>query len=266
MTLADRAWLDEIYPIYAEIQSLKHELESSLTIEQARNEYGKLIAEEDSELDSLTAQKRKLEQQERILDIPIPPKPPIKPPPKPPDKKDSQKSLPTSTDKNKSSQKKPATEARDKLKKLVNRFYRFKLDASVLGQINRIADDVDRPLGEALALLDWSIFENYAHTSAGDTSKLYLLNEWGKELQEYRNYLFSVVDMQKGRYKGSEGIWERWCNREKSPEHLQEWQTFIAATKQAKQDAIAELKREILTLEANIAKIKAARIQEGEVL
>ncbi|MUG95773.1 hypothetical protein F7734_26820 [Scytonema sp. UIC 10036] len=270
MTLSDGAWLDEIYPIYAEIQSLKDELESSLTIEQVRNEYSKLIAEEDSKLDSLTVQKRKLEVEIRLPNTvrqnPIP----IKPLPKQPDKKSLQKlpstSTVTPTDKEKSERKKSGTEARDKLKKLVNRFYRFKLDASVLGQINRIADDVDRPLGEALALLDWSIFENYACTSAGDSSKLNLLNEWAKELQEYCSYLSGEVDLQKFRYRDYLGIWELWRNREKSPEHLQEWQTFIAETKQAKQDAIAKLKQEILELEAKIAQLKAARTQAGEVL
>ncbi|GAA6617734.1 hypothetical protein [Scytonema sp. NUACC26] len=268
MTLADGAWLDEIHPIYVKIQSLTHELESYLTIEQARDEYNKSIAEEDSQLATLAAQKSKLEAEVRILNTSRLKHKPIQPLKL--DKSDQSKLqqpvIITPKPKDKSSQKKPGTEARDKLKKLVNRFYRFKLDASVLGQINRIADDVDRPLGEALALLDWSIFENYARTSAGDPSKLDMLKEWAKELQEYCSYLSGEVDLQKFRYRDYLGIWELWRNREKSPEHLQEWQTFIAETKQAKQDAIAKLKQEILELEVKIAQIKAARTQGGEVL
>ena len=244
--------LDEIHAVYLEIEKLKQRLTDLQTVEQARAEYEKLVATEESKLTNLEQQKRKLEDDLRSLTVrkqPLGrprsvPKPTNLPPPK----------IPSSHEKSdEPTKKKPGTEAREKLKRLLNRYYRFQLDASVLGQINRIAEDVERPLGEALALLDWSIFEDYA----SDASHLEQLNQWGDELQEYRQYLSGEVDMLELRFRDYlGGIWERWRTRDQSPENLLAWQTFITETQLAKQAEAAKLEEDIRQIKEKIAQIR----------
>jgi hypothetical protein len=166
------------------------------------------------------------------------------------------------TKRDESTKKKLRAEARNKFKRFLSRHYQYKLETSVLGQINCIADDVDRPLGEALALLDWSIFEDYAdRTDASDASGLEQLNELGKELQQYRKQLSGKVDMLGLSFRDWLGIWEKWRSREQSPEHSQSWETFIAETQRAKQAEATKLQDDISQLEEKIAQIKANRNQ-----
>ncbi len=264
---AVKTWLEEIYPVYTEIKVLKKRLEEIQTVELARAEYNKRIEEEETKLQSLEKQKRQLEVEQRILttrragpgsNIRL-------------RKEEKNKNLPqkpqvigikTSTNYDETTKKKLRAEARNKFKRFLSRHYQYKLETSVLGQINCIADDVDRPLGEALALLDWSIFEDYAdRTDASDASGLEQLNELGKELQEYRKQLSGKVDMLELSFRDWLGIWEKWRSREESPEHSQAWETFIAETQWAKQAEAAKLQNDIFQLEEKIAQIKATRNQ-----
>ncbi|MEH2093405.1 hypothetical protein [Nostoc sp.] len=263
---AVKTWLEEIYLVYREIQVLKKRLEEIQTVELARAEYEKCIGEEETKLRSLKEQKLNLQVEQRLLTT------------------DTSESKPNiNLPKHKSNnliRKKPESEikvlakcdettknklrakARNKFKRFLSRNYQYKLETSVLGQINCIADDVDRPLGEALALLDWSIFEDYANrTDASDTSGLEQLNELGNELQEYRKQLSGKVDMLELSFRDWLGIWEKWRSREQSPEQSQAWETFIAKTQRAKQDEAAKLQDDILQLEEKNAQIKAVRNQ-----
>jgi hypothetical protein len=263
---AVKTWLEEIYPVYTEIQVLKKRLEEIQTVELARAEYNKRIDEEETKLQSLEKQKRQLEVEQRILttrraesrpNIILPKEKNNNLPQKP--QENGGKSVPK---RDETTKKKLRAEARNKFKRFLSRHYQYKLETSVLGQINCIADDVDRPLGEALALLDWSIFEDYAdRTDASDASGLEQLNELGKELQQYRKQLSGKVDMLELSFRDWLGIWEKWRSREESPEHSQAWETFIAETKRAKQAEATKLQHDISQLEEKIAQIQATRNQ-----
>lgn len=255
-------WLEEIYPVYTEITKLKKRLEEIQTVELARAEYNKRIDEQETKLQSLENQKRQLEVELRILttrkaepgrNIRL--------------HKEKSKNLPqkpqgsgieTSTNHDETTKKKLRAEARNKFKRFLSRYYQCKLETSVLGQINCIADDVDRPLGEALALLDWSIFEDYAdRTDASDVSGLEQLKELGKELQDYCKQLSGKVDMLELSFRDWLGIWEKWRSHERSTEDSQPWETFIAETQRAKQAEATKLQNDIFQLEEKIAQIKA---------
>ena len=258
-----KTWLQEIYPVYTEIQALKQRLESLETVELARTEYNQLLAEEETKLKYLEEQKSNLEVEHRILTTP---KTISKPNSKIPFKnKILEKILPitTSIKLDETNNKKLTLEARKKFKRFLSRYYQYKIEPKVLGQINCIADDVDSPFGEALALLDWSIFEDYARRNAGNTSGLEQLNQLGKELQEYRQQLSGKLDMIELRERDWLGIWQKWRSRQQSPENLQVWERFIAETRRVKQTEADKLKGDILHLEEKIAQIKATRNSSG---
>ena len=268
VTSAIQAWLEEICPVYREIQVFKKHLEEIQTVELARTEYEKCTGEEETKLRSLKEEKLKLQMEQRILTTDMPVAKPninlLKRNKNDFTKKMTEKEIKVSIKRDETTKKKLRAEARNKFKRFLSRNYQYKLEPGVLGQINCIADDVDRPLGEALALLDWSIFEDYAaRTDANDTSGLEQLNELGKELQEYRKQLSGKVDMLELSFRDWFGIWEKWRSREESPEQSQVWETFIAETQRAMQDEAVKLQDEILQLEEKIAQIKTTRNQTG---
>src|SRR5581483_4380275 len=127
-----------------------------------------LPAEEEGKLEELRRRKQSLEEVrcklQRIPDqdnfiIPQPIRPARQTPlrhPAPEQKSEQQSDTVNKLDK---------VAERDQLIKFVNRWkYSWRLDSTVLGKINRIASDSDRPLGEALILLDWSVFADRTRT------------------------------------------------------------------------------------------------------
>src|SRR5262249_35246372 len=63
---------------------------------------------------------------------------------------------------------------RRQFKRIVNRWaYTWQLEPAVQGQINQIADDPDRPLGEALVLLDWErVYMERLHVGESEADHL----------------------------------------------------------------------------------------------
>jgi hypothetical protein len=138
------------------------------------------------------------------------------------------------------------------LKKLVNRWaFTWNLKDDVLGQINRIADDTDRPLGEALVLLDWSLFEGRVYPHESDQAHLDRLTHWSEALAEYRDQLAGDIDTLETRYRRWLGIWEQFKART-SPDGQARWEAFIAETRQATQRRIDQLNQEIADREAQL--------------
>ncbi|MEM7578415.1 MAG: hypothetical protein AAF316_00945 [Cyanobacteria bacterium P01_A01_bin.80] len=257
------SFLEETYPVYTEIQKLKQHLENLQTVEAARAEYNQLIIKEETKLKSLEEQKEKLMVEQRILTTTkTKSRPTIKFPKYTP--KSTDNNLPKKTEINRipkpdeNNKNKLKAEAKKKFKRFLSRYYQHQL--KTLGQINCIADDVDSPFGEALALLPWSIFEDYARRNAGNPERL---NELGKELQEYRQQLSDKLNMMELMYRDCLGIWKKWRSREQSPENLQVWETFIAETRRAKQAQVEELKIDISQLEEKIIQIKLLRNSLG---
>ncbi|MCP4589480.1 MAG: hypothetical protein GY842_01920 [bacterium] len=154
---------------------------------------------------------------------------------------------------------------RRQLKKLVNRWAGpWGLEASVLGRINRIADDADRPLGEALVLLDWSVFEDGTRARESEEAHLKRLVEWGEALTEFRDHLAGEIDILETRFRHWLSIWERWRSRRQSPEHERQWDTFIAETRRTKRDEMDRAQGEIARLKSEVAELqRRLRGEEG---
>jgi hypothetical protein len=141
-------------------------------------------------------------------------------------------------------------EARTELKMLVGRWGKaWKLTIDVQGQINRIADDLDRPLGEALALLEWTTFENRIGTTETEEAHLERLSNWGTALVEYHERLRGEIDMLKTRYRFVMPILEAWSTRD-TETGRKSWEQQISATNIAKEKEVERLQLEIAQLTA----------------
>lgn len=260
--------LKEVEQKYIKIQEHKKQLESLQTIEIARAEYEKYFIQEESQLIELEDKKRKLNIEYRSLTVPKIDSRPIvilnKPKHTGQNKPQFKETIFAPIQKEEAISQKREMELREHFKKQINRFYRLKVDANLLGQINRIADDSQRLLGEALALLDWSIFEDYALKINNDISKLETFQEWGKELQEYNNQLSYDVKAQQERFRPYLKIWELWNCKDLSENNSTAWDSLIAETRITKQATIAELQSAISDLESKIVQINAVRTQSGE--
>lgn len=261
MTVAPslQAQLEKIRPVYDEIHQLRQRWEVLQTVDMARIEYQNIIASEDNKVKTLNKQKDILLEEKRRLtsakeefdeDFILPDGWQLQP-------RNTPRFQPTLA-----SQPQPNREAaiaaRNRLKKLANRCAKiWGLDTAILGQVNCIADDTDRPIGEALILLDWNVFADPTLTKASDETHLARLIEWGEALLDYRQHLAGEIDTLETRFRGWLGIWEAWRSRHLSPENQQRWQTLIAETKRAKLDEIARLTIEIDQLKQDIAELTA---------
>ena len=113
---------------------------------------------------------------------------------------------------------------RHSLQKQIGRWARTRLDPGVLGEINRIALDIERPLGEALIMLDWdTYFMEPLHRRETPEARLKRLNEWGGELIEYRNRLQGDIDRHHTRYRRVLPIWEMWLSRDRDEAGQTAW-------------------------------------------
>src|SRR5262249_12249516 len=157
------------------------------TLEQAKAAHDGLLAAESAAVAGLRGRREELEQelaqleQEPEEDEEVAPaaqargssrpprRPPAERPPEPPPRP-------------------VGSEARERFGDLVNQFrYFWQLDEDLMGQVNRIVADEDRPLGEALALLPWRTFEDPGRD--GPEEHLTRLAEWAAALEEYRGKL-----------------------------------------------------------------------------
>jgi hypothetical protein len=226
-----------------------HELEARCAglraIDQARDEYAALVADDQRAADQARADLLRLEAEEAAANAkpvadrdewaaiphqqrpdtpanagPAPAPPP--PPPPPPDRK--------------------------AFRKQVNRFRSvWGLDAALLGRVNRIADGVDRPLGEALALLPWVAFEPGPGETADEHAAR--LRTWAAALAEYREFLEDEARALDGRTAGWRGIWEAW-EAKATPDGQGKW------------TALVDGKRDALRAEAEGFRSKAAAVRE----
>lgn len=142
----------------------------------------------------------------------------------------------------------PLQSARTDLKKLVGRWGRFwKLTVETQGRINRIADDPARPIGEALALLEWTTFENKIGTTEDHEAHLARLISWGTALVEYRERLVGEIDMLKTKYRYVIPILEIWFRRN-TDGGREAWEKQISETNAAKEKEVEGLKLKIARL------------------
>jgi len=256
--------LDSLHLIYENIWQKRHRLEDLQTVEDAQAEYEALTAKEEGRLADFKRRKHVLEEEKRNLTIPEFDAEIVLFPIKASGRRQPVRQKVQASKKAGGSDK---IEARHYLKKFVNRWaYSWHLDATVLGHVNRIADDVKCPLGEALILLGWEIFEDRTRTHESPENHLRRIIEWGNALSEYEEILTSQIDTLEARFQSWLPIWERWRAREQSKQAIADWNTFILASCNAKQEQIASLEREISHLSEEISQLKAyLRGMEGTI-
>src|SRR5207245_2635765 len=105
-------------------------------------------------------------------------------------------------------------------------------------------DNVERPIGEAIALLGWNIFENRMYAWESSQAHLERLIQWHTALREYQAWLVADIHTQEARFPGWLPVWEIWRQREQ-PQGHERWQTFIAQSRHAKQAEIERMEQEI---------------------
>lgn len=148
----------------------------------------------------------------------------------------------------------PSLEARARLQRLVGRFaFRWGLSRAAQGQINRIAEAVDRPLGEALILLDERAFAEPLDRRESAADHLARLDEWGGALAEYRARLEREVEARESGVCRSVAIWERWRAAQHSADGRRAWEAFIAESRRSARERVAEYEREADRLAAQVS-------------
>jgi hypothetical protein len=253
-----RACLAALRPVYDRVQELRREWQALQTTEQARAAYEERVADLTGRLTALARRRAELaaewerrcrpEEAEEAPDIDtefvLPPQPAgrrWRPP------SASAPAADTAADK--------AQQARKRLLDLANRYrHQWHLPGAVLGEVNLILDNPARPLGEALALLAWEVYEN--RTSARektDEDHLVRLREWGEALREYQARLGNKVNTFQNDHHGLLGIWELWTVRTRGPEDEARWEGFIARTREGLEAEIARARSAVADLERRLA-------------
>ena len=238
--------LAEFSEVYGELESLLAELRELQQAELAKADYQQEVAELDAEILRLTNRQNELKTSKRQTQMSavavqrpplnVPGIGPYKPQPA---------GTPHPTVQNQTA----ISTARIELKKLIGRWGRvWKLSGDVQGRINRIADDPSRPLGEALALLDWTTFEKPIGTGESPEDHRDRIVFWGNSLMDYRDRLQGQIDMLKTKYRRVIPILQAWIART-TEEGQKNWERQIAETKAAKSDEIEKLKQEIAQAE-----------------
>ncbi len=256
--------LAKIRLIWDEIHHLRKRSEILQSVEQACCEYQQAIASEEHQITALKQEKNYLLEEKRRLiqaqnefdDSFIRPSWPLKPIINP----HSTPSLSSDFQPNQES----AMAARNRLKKLANRWAKhWALDNVVLGLVNRIADDRERPMGEALILLNWNVFAQSTPTERTQEAHLIRLVEWEEALIDYQHHLSGEIDTIETRFRGWLAIWEQWRVRDQSSENYQRWETLLKQTKQAKLKEIAVLTGELDQLKQEIDELDTMPGQRG---
>jgi hypothetical protein len=232
--------------VFDELIALKARLADVRTAEDARLAYEAAL---DGETRALAALRRErdalaLEQRKRRPT----PRPETAPPPPPANRRPTGAPQPETALPERPVR--PQTADRRRLKKLVSRWqFVWSLDAKVIAQVNSIADDAERPLGEALALLDWRWYETPLPTESTD-EHAGRLSEWSGVLASYADHVRSEIDTVETRYRSVLAIWDRWRNARASDAGLADWNLFIDKSRRQKERDIAATRQEIAAMRA----------------
>jgi hypothetical protein len=247
----------EVRPVYDKVRILRAQWTELQSIPQAQAAYETALAAERDELAALQQRRDDLEDAQRRLE-PSRYVPPVSPQPGPAGPRRPEwgplreqvfvpAELPWG-------QSQPVV-ARIRLKKLINRWrFVWGLDPGVQAQINQIADSPDRPVGEALSLLPWSVFDNSAHPGESSEDHLQRLIQWGEALREYGDRLQEEIERLKLHYHRWLGIWEQWrecgwnTTEGATPAQRERWDAFLEAGRQDLHRKLGQVQREITRL------------------
>ncbi len=237
--------LAAIRPVYDEVQQLRGRRDALQTVVQARDAYIAFFVRETEELKKLERKKQALYARSRRDRLrsgrASGPQPPVSQPTSPPPRGIKTVKLARRRDK--------TLAARRHLKIFVTRWrHVLRLGDEIVGRINSIADDLERPWGEALMLLEWRVFEDDTPFGGDSERHLVRLEEWRAAFADYRRRLKGEIDTLEIRFRGFLGIWRLWKDRG-SPEGKAVWEDAIARERKRKRDDIARLESEVKDLE-----------------
>jgi hypothetical protein len=253
MTPADdlRQHLDELRPIYEAVQKLRGRREELQTVEAADRAYRELLAAETAAVTELRRRRDDLEREwlrrsarpDLTEDESATWEPAWKPPawtgqpPRPAAPPPEQRAA-------------SAGQVRRRLGRLILQYqYVWQLESALLGQVNCIVADEDRPLGEALALLPWRAFAEPGRESP--MAHRQRLADWRAALDSYRDQLEGAIDILETQLRGCLGIWELWRRREQQ-DGRPPWDRFIEESRRALREEATRLRQEVLGLEARL--------------
>ncbi|MEP6690475.1 MAG: hypothetical protein ABJD07_04925 [Gemmatimonadaceae bacterium] len=231
--------------VFDELGRLKAQLTALRTVEDARIAYEALLERETHAIATLRSERDELtiKQRERRLAG-------ARPETVAPPRRAGRTGVPTPQVEQRPAARRRRAQSADRLnlKKLVSRWqYVWALDAIVLAQVNSIADDAERPLGEALALLDWRLYETPVAGELDDEHAA-RVRDWRHVLAVYAEHLQSEISTVETRYRTVLAIWERWTNARASDAGRVEWERFIEATRAQKRSEAEALSGELAML------------------
>jgi hypothetical protein len=247
--------LSEIGPVYEKARRLRARWEALQTVEQARAEYNELFSDDEEEIERWEARKAQLEREARrraaagrkgrsyLKGSGADHAPPMAPPPSP---------APPP-------QRRSLTAARRRLQDQASRFQHWwRLDSATLARINRIADDVDRPLGEAIALLDWTAFQTRLRTPTvvyeSESEHAERLGGWRRELDDYVKALEGDISALENTYGGwMMHVWDTWRERSAGAEGQARWDALIEQKRLSNAAKLDGLKKAVTALEEEAA-------------
>ena len=226
--------------IYQDVDALNKRWLDLKTADDARLAYKAALAAEDKELESLERDKAALETERRRRRL-IGKTDERRPPPPPPALARANRA-PASARTEAPAADRPApppTADRRRLKKTLNRFqFTWEINPAVVAQINSIADNAERPIGEALALLDPHVFE-FSIPGESDIDRVARLGEWKGALEGYADHLRAEIQKLENQYASVLGIWDLWRKARVDAAGQENWNQFIAKTRAERQTRIA---------------------------
>jgi hypothetical protein len=238
--------LAEARPLYDELAGLQARAAALRTVEDARLAYDALLQDETRAIADVRRDRDTLALEQRRRRLTITRDGPVAPPPPRPERRPAAATPGDAAP----ADPPPRLQAPDrrKLKKLVSRWqFAWSLDPGIIAQVNSIADDADRPLGEALALLEWRLYETPIPGESNDGHAA-RVREWRDILAAYADHLRAEIDTAETQYRSLLAIWERWSNARASDDGRTEWNRFIDATRAQKRNELATLTAEVTTL------------------
>jgi hypothetical protein len=225
--------------IYQEVDALNKRWLDLKAADDARLAYKAALAAEDKELEALERDKTALDTERRRRRIVG--KTDERRPPPPPSALTRVNRAPTSARTETSAAERPApppTADRRRLKKTLNRFqFTWEINPAVVAQINSIADNAERPIGEALALLDPRVFE-LSIPGESDIDRVARLGEWKGALDGYADHLRAEIQKLENQYASVLGIWDLWRKARVDAVGQDNWNQFIDKTRAEKRHRI----------------------------
>jgi hypothetical protein len=270
MTLAAdiAAKILELHPIHEEVRVLHEKWIDLQTVDEAQADVAHATLAEDRTLEQLKGCKAELESEKNRLTLT---REVISPVGAALRDRTALLNIPTQRFQRRSVVARPREPSREvevalrrAVQKMVNRWaYTWRLKPGTQSQINSIANNADRHLGEALELLDWEIFEDRIRTRESETDHLARLVAWGRTLTEYRDTLKMQIESKEIQYGAVLADWRLWKRRKTDAAAQSEWETEIAERRRAKQADIERLRAEIEPLEQEVAGLRARSCSGG---